>query len=69
MAQLLTAAAQANETYTGMAARDTANSLQSLTGAVRGVVATTQVIWIKIVQLCVKTLPKWAFKVGATNEK
>ncbi len=41
MAQLLTAAAQANETYTGMAARDTANSLTSLTGAVRGVVATT----------------------------
>ncbi|XP_071788038.1 talin-1-like isoform X4 [Asterias amurensis] len=41
MAQLLTAAAQANETYTGMAARDTANSLSSLTGAVRGVAATT----------------------------
>ena len=43
MAQLLTAAAQANETYTGMAARDTANSLTSLTGAVRGVAATTNV--------------------------
>ncbi|XP_022084653.1 talin-1-like isoform X5 [Acanthaster planci] len=42
MAQLLTAASQANETYTGMAARETANSLQSLTGAVRGVAATTQ---------------------------
>ncbi|XP_038046321.1 talin-1-like isoform X5 [Patiria miniata] len=42
MAQLLTAASQANETYTGMAARETANSLQNLTGAVRGVAATTQ---------------------------
>ncbi|XP_041458339.1 talin-1-like isoform X4 [Lytechinus variegatus] len=41
MAQLLTAAAQGNENYTGMAARDTANALKNLKGAVRGVVAST----------------------------
>lgn len=39
MAQLLTAAAQANENYTGIAARDTANALRVLTDAVRGVSA------------------------------
>ena len=42
MAQLLTAAVQANENYTGIAARDTANALKSLTSAVRGVAANTQ---------------------------
>ena len=41
MAQLLTAAAQGNDNYTGMAARDTANALRVLTSAVRGVAATT----------------------------
>lgn len=41
MAQLLTAAAQGNENYTGMAARDTANALKNLKGAVRGVVASS----------------------------
>ncbi|KAK7491087.1 hypothetical protein BaRGS_00017651, partial [Batillaria attramentaria] len=41
MAQLLTAAAQGNEDYVGIAARDTANALKVLTNAVRGVVATT----------------------------
>ncbi|XP_064596457.1 talin-1-like [Liolophura sinensis] len=41
MAQLLTAAAQGNENYTGIAARDTANALSVLAGAVRGVAATT----------------------------
>ncbi|XP_078579975.1 uncharacterized protein LOC144864098 isoform X5 [Branchiostoma floridae x Branchiostoma japonicum] len=41
MAQLLTAAAQGNENYTGLAARDTANALRTLTGAVRGVAAAT----------------------------
>ncbi|XP_023231887.1 talin-2-like isoform X2 [Centruroides sculpturatus] len=40
MAQLLTAASQANENYTGIAARDTANALKILTSAVRGVAAT-----------------------------
>ena len=42
MAQLLTAAVQANENYTGIAARDTANALKNLTGAVRGVAANTK---------------------------
>lgn len=32
---------QGNENYTGIAARDTANALTVLTGAVRGVAATT----------------------------
>ncbi|XP_067653820.1 talin-1-like isoform X2 [Haliotis asinina] len=41
MAQLLTAAAQGNEDYVGIAARDTANALRVLTSAVRGVAATT----------------------------
>uniref|UniRef100_T1J0N6 FERM domain-containing protein n=1 Tax=Strigamia maritima TaxID=126957 RepID=T1J0N6_STRMM len=41
MAQLLTAAFQGNENYTGFAARDTANSLRNLTNAVRGVAATS----------------------------
>lgn len=42
MAQLLTAANQGNENYTGIAARDTANALQVLTGSVRGVAAFTK---------------------------
>jgi len=42
MAQLLTAANQGNETYTGIAARDTANALRVLAGAVRGVAAGTK---------------------------
>ncbi|XP_065832029.1 talin-like [Oscarella lobularis] len=41
MAQLLTAAAQGNENYTGIAARDTANALKVLTGSVRGVAGAT----------------------------
>jgi talin len=41
MAQLLTAAAQGNDNYTGIAARDTANALRVLTNAIRGVAATT----------------------------
>ncbi|XP_070178806.1 talin-1-like [Littorina saxatilis] len=41
MAQLLTAAAQGNDDYVGIAARDTANALKVLTNAVRGVAATT----------------------------
>ncbi|XP_064472172.1 talin-2-like isoform X2 [Ornithodoros turicata] len=41
MAQLLTASSQGNESYTGIAARDTANALKDLTSAVRGVAATT----------------------------
>ncbi|XP_066931569.1 talin-2-like isoform X1 [Clytia hemisphaerica] len=41
MAQLLTAAAQGNDSYTGIAARDTANALKALTNAVRGVAATS----------------------------
>uniref|UniRef100_A0ABM0MR88 Talin-1-like n=1 Tax=Saccoglossus kowalevskii TaxID=10224 RepID=A0ABM0MR88_SACKO len=41
MAQLLTAAAQGNENYTGIAARDTAQALTALTNSVRGVAATT----------------------------
>lgn len=43
MAQLLSAASQGNENYTGLAARDTAASLKDLTMAVRGVAATTTV--------------------------
>lgn len=41
MAQLLTAANQGNENYTGIAARDTAGALKVLAGAVRGVAAST----------------------------
>nr|XP_037279500.1 talin-2-like isoform X2 [Rhipicephalus microplus] len=41
MAQLLTAASQGNESYTGTAARDTASALQQLVEAVRGVVASS----------------------------
>ncbi|XP_018576944.1 talin-2 isoform X4 [Anoplophora glabripennis] len=41
VAQLLSAAAQGNEMYTSQAARDTAQSLRNLTGAVRTVAATT----------------------------
>ncbi|ESO89699.1 hypothetical protein LOTGIDRAFT_218488 [Lottia gigantea] len=41
MSQLLTAAAQGNEDYVGIASRDTANALKVLTSAVRGVAATT----------------------------
>ena len=41
MAQLLTAASQGNEQYTGMAARSTAVALQDFTDAVRGVAATS----------------------------
>ena len=41
MAQLLTAAAQGNDNYTGVAARDTANALKVLAGSVRGVAACT----------------------------
>lgn len=41
MAQLLSAAKQSNENYTGSAARETASALQDLTSAVRGVAATT----------------------------
>ncbi|XP_042904301.1 talin-2 isoform X1 [Parasteatoda tepidariorum] len=41
MAQLLTAASQGNENYTGIAARDTGSALKILTKAVRGVAATT----------------------------
>lgn len=41
MAQLLTAASQGNENYTGMAARDTANALRNLKDTIRGVAATT----------------------------
>ena len=42
MAQLLTAASQGNENYTGMAARDTASALRILGNAVRGVAAGTK---------------------------
>lgn len=42
MAQLLTAANQGNENYTGIAARDTSNALQVLTDAARGVAALTK---------------------------
>lgn len=41
MAQLLTAASQNNENYTGIAAKDTAKALKVLTSAVRGVAATS----------------------------
>ena len=41
MAQLLTAANQGNESYTGIAARDTANALRVLASSVRGVAAGT----------------------------
>ena len=41
MAQLLSAAKQGNENYTGSAARETASSLKDLTSAVRGVAATS----------------------------
>jgi len=41
MAQLLTAAAQGNDSYTGIAARDTASALKVLTKAIRGVAAST----------------------------
>ncbi|XP_013776088.1 talin-2-like [Limulus polyphemus] len=52
IAQLLTAASQGNENYTGIAARDTANALKVLTGAVRGVAATTseQDIQLKVIE-------------------
>ncbi|XP_077996572.1 talin-1-like isoform X2 [Glandiceps talaboti] len=42
MAQLLTAAAQGNENFTGIAARDTAQALTALTKSVRGVAATSK---------------------------
>lgn len=42
MAQLLTAANQGNENYTGIASRDTANSLRVLTSAIRGVASFTK---------------------------
>ncbi|CAL7950201.1 unnamed protein product [Xylocopa violacea] len=41
MAQLLSAAKQGNENYTGTAARETASALKDLTYAVRGVAATS----------------------------
>ncbi|CAH1788698.1 unnamed protein product [Owenia fusiformis] len=41
MAQLLTAATQGNENYTGTAAKDTATALKILCDAVRGIAATT----------------------------
>lgn len=41
MAQLLSAAKQGNENYTGSAARETATALKDLTHAVRGVAATS----------------------------
>eukprot|EP00794_Sanderia_malayensis_P019501 gene19501-21428_t len=40
MAQLLTAAAQGNESYTGIAARDTASALKILTKAIHGVASS-----------------------------
>ncbi|KAJ8983101.1 hypothetical protein NQ317_001844 [Molorchus minor] len=42
VAQMLSAAAQGNEMYTSQAARDTAQSLRNLTGAIRSVAATSQ---------------------------
>uniref|UniRef100_A0A6Q2XID9 Talin 2a n=1 Tax=Esox lucius TaxID=8010 RepID=A0A6Q2XID9_ESOLU len=42
MAQLLTCAAQGNEHYTGVAARETAQALRTLAQAARGVAATTK---------------------------
>ncbi|XP_076020392.1 talin-1 isoform X2 [Genypterus blacodes] len=41
IAQLLSEATQGNENYTGMAARDVAQALKSLSSAARGVAATT----------------------------
>ncbi|XP_067829406.1 talin-2 [Heptranchias perlo] len=41
MAQLLTCAAQGNEHYTGIAARETAQALKALASAARGVAAST----------------------------
>ncbi|CAG2163728.1 unnamed protein product [Oppiella nova] len=41
MAQLLTAASQGNENFTGHAGRDVSNALKNLTSAVRGVAATS----------------------------
>ena len=41
LAQLLSAASQGNENYTGVAARDTAAALAALTASVRGVAATS----------------------------
>ncbi|CAG5116694.1 unnamed protein product, partial [Candidula unifasciata] len=41
LAQLLTAAAQGNEDYVGIAARDTVNALKIMVSSVRGVAATT----------------------------
>ncbi|XP_078388745.1 talin-2 isoform X2 [Cetorhinus maximus] len=41
MAQLLTCAAQGNEHYTGIAARETAQALKTLASAARGVAAST----------------------------
>ncbi|XP_052124986.1 talin-1 isoform X3 [Frankliniella occidentalis] len=43
MAQMLSAASQGNENYTGLAARDTASALKNMTMAVRGVASTTTV--------------------------
>ena len=42
MAQLMTVAAQGNDSYTGIAARDTASELKVLANAVRGVAATSE---------------------------
>uniref|UniRef100_A0A8B9HEU0 Talin-1 n=1 Tax=Astyanax mexicanus TaxID=7994 RepID=A0A8B9HEU0_ASTMX len=42
VAQLLSEAAQGNENYTGLAARDVAQALRSLAAAARGVAATTE---------------------------
>ncbi|XP_072515611.1 talin-1 isoform X6 [Salminus brasiliensis] len=42
VAQLLSEAAQGNENYTGLAARDVAQALRSLASAARGVAATTE---------------------------
>ncbi len=39
MAQMLTAAAQGNEVYTGIASKDTFNSLRSFTNSIRAIVA------------------------------
>lgn len=41
LAQLLTAASQANQHYTGLASRDTAQALKEFSSSVRAVVATT----------------------------
>lgn len=41
MAQLISAAAQGNDTYTSQAARDTAHSLQNLTNAIRVIASTS----------------------------